>query len=277
MWSRFRIRIRTAVHSARGQQEECGERYLDYIENYIFRTICPPGDTAGIIIEPVQSDGGDIVPPDNYFPALEALCRRYGILLLFDEVKVGFGRTGKMFGFEHWGVTPDAVAHGQIHWLRRSRAERGGGTQRDPGCRRRHQHVYGRGKPGKLHGGPGHARLHRATAGWWRTRATIGAYLLDGFKSLAPSIPLIGDVRGKGMILGVELVRDRDTKEPAATEAAKLVYRCKELGLVLFYGGIYSNVIEVTPPLTMTREQAEQGLAIIDQALSRRGGRPLPR
>ena len=93
--------------------EECGIRYLDYIENYVFRTICPPEDTAGIIIEPIQSDGGDIVPPDNYLPGLEELCRRYGIMLLVDEVKVGFGRTGRMFGFQNWGITPDAVAMGK--------------------------------------------------------------------------------------------------------------------------------------------------------------------
>ena len=97
---------------------------------------------------------------------------------------------------------------------------------------------------------------------------TIGAHLLDGLGKLARTHPLIGEVRGKGMILGVELVRDRTSREPAALEAAKLVYRCRELGLILFYGGIYSNVIEVTPPLTLTREQADQGLAIVDQALS---------
>jgi 4-aminobutyrate aminotransferase len=96
----------------------------------------------------------------------------------------------------------------------------------------------------------------------------IGAHLLDGFKRLAVKHELIGDARGKGLILGVELVRDRQTKEPAATEAAKVVYRCKELGLIIFYGGIYSNVLEITPPLTMTRQEAEQGLSIVDQALT---------
>ena len=90
----------------------------------------------------------------------------------------------------------------------------------------------------------------------------------EGFQNLARTHPLIGEARGKGMILGVELVRDRASKEPAALQAAKLVYRCRELGLILFYGGIYSNVIEVTPPLTLTREQADQGLAIVDQALA---------
>jgi 4-aminobutyrate aminotransferase len=96
----------------------------------------------------------------------------------------------------------------------------------------------------------------------------IGAYLLDGLKTLQRQHTTIGDVRGKGMILGVELVRDRKTKEPAATEAAKVVYRCKDLGLILFYGGIYSNVLEITPPLVMTREQADEGLDIIDRALA---------
>lgn len=247
--------------------DECAGRCLDYIDNYIFRTICPPRDTAAIIVEAVQSDGGDIVPPDNYFPALEELCRRHGIMLLFDEVKVGFGRTGKMFGFEHWGVTPDAVAMGKSigSGVAALSAVVARSEILDAGAAINMYTVAG--NPVSCTAGlatldyiQGHGLIENARV--------VGAHLLDGFKALAHVHPLIGDVRGKGMILGVELVRDRASKESAATEAAKLVYRCKELGLILFYGGIYSNVIEVTPPLIMTCEEADRGLAIIDQALS---------
>ncbi len=247
--------------------EECGERYLSYIEDYVFRTICPPQDTAGIIIEPVQSDGGDIVPPDNYLPGLEALCRRHGIMLLIDEVKVGFGRTGTMFGFQNWGITPDAVALGKSigSGVAALSAVVGRKEILDVGTA---INMY------TVAGNPVSATAGLATLdtierdGLVDNAREIGEYLLDGFTSLMARHQLIGDVRGKGMILGVELVRDRATKEPAATEAAKVVYRCKELGLVLFYGGIYSNVLEITPPLTMTREEAQRGLDIIDEALS---------
>jgi len=247
--------------------EECGERYLSYIEDYVFRTICPPEDTAGIIIEPVQSDGGDIVPPDNYLPGLEALCRCHGIMLLIDEVKVGFGRTGTMFGFQNWGITPDAVALGKSigSGVAALSAVVGRKEILDVGTA---INMY------TVAGNPVSATAGLATLdtierdGLVDNAREIGEYLLDGFTSLMARHQLIGDVRGKGMILGVELVRDRATKEPAATEAAKVVYRCKELGLVLFYGGIYSNVLEITPPLTMTREEAQRGLEIIDEALS---------
>ena len=246
---------------------ECSLRCLNYVEDYIFRTICPPGDVAGFMVEGVQSDGGDVVPPDNYMPALEALCRRHGIMLLFDEVKVGFGRTGKMFSFEHWGVTPDAVAMGKSigSGVAALSAVVGRKEILDAGAA---INMY------TVAGNPVSCTAGLATLDYIQGRhlaehaREVGTYLLDGFRALAQRHPLIGDVRGKGMILGVELVRDHATKEPAAKEAAKLVYRCKELGLVLFYGGIYSNVIEVTPPLIMTRAQADQGLAIVDQALA---------
>ncbi len=247
--------------------EECGTRYLEYIEHYIFRTICPPEDTAGIIIEAVQSDGGDIVPPDNYLPGLQTLCRKYGIMLLLDEVKVGFGRTGKMFGFENWGIVPDAVALGKSigSGVAALSAVVGRAEILDVGTA---INMY------TVAGNPVSCTAGLATLdvierrGLVENARDVGAYLLDGFRHLQTRHDAIGDVRGKGMILGVELVRDRQTKEPAATEAAKVVFRCKELGLILFYGGIYSNVIEITPPLIMTRQQADRGLAIIDRALS---------
>jgi 4-aminobutyrate aminotransferase len=247
--------------------DECSLRCLTYVEDYVFATICPPDDVAGIIVEAVQSDGGDVVPPGNYLPALEKLCRRHGIMLLFDEVKVGFGRTGKMFGFEHSGVTPDAVAMGKSI---------GSGVAALSAVVARSE-ILDIGTAINLYtlaGSPVSCAAGLATLDYIQRHElvenarVVGAYLLEGLEALAGAHALIGDVRGKGMICGIELVRDRDTKEPAATEAAKLVYRCKELGLILFYGGIYSNVVEVTPPLTLTNEQADRGLAIIDQALS---------
>jgi 4-aminobutyrate aminotransferase len=247
--------------------DECSLRCLDYVENYIFRTICPPRDTAAIIVEGVQSDGGDVVPTDNYMPALEAMCRRHGILLLFDEVKIGFGRTGKMFCFEHWGVTPDAVAMGKA-------IGSGVAALSAVVARREILDVGAAINMYTVAGNPAACTAGLATLSYIQQRnlaanaREIGAYLLDGFKALAQRHPLIGDVRGKGMILGVELVRDRGTREPAAREAAKVAYRCKELGLIVFYGGIYSNVLEITPPLILTRDQASQGLAILDQALA---------
>lgn len=247
--------------------ETCSLRCLQYVENYVMRTICPPQTTCAVIIEAVQSDGGDVVAPESYLHALAELCQRHGILLLFDEVKTGFGRTGKMFAFEHAGVVPDAVALGKSI---------GSGVAALSAVVARAEildiapaiNMY------TIAGNPVSATAGLATLAYIRDHdlaanaARVGQRLLEGFQSLIASHALIGDVRGKGMILGVELVRDRASKEPAASEAAKLVYRCKELGLLLFYGGIYSNVIEVTPPLTLTPEQADHGLALFEEALS---------
>jgi 4-aminobutyrate aminotransferase len=247
--------------------DQCSLRCLDYVENYVFRTICPPETTGGVIVEAIQSDGGDIVPPDNYLPALARLCQEHGILLLFDEVKIGFGRTGRMFGFEHAEVVPDAVAMGKSI---------GSGLAGLSAVVARADilDVAPAINMFTVAGSPVSATAGLATLAFIRehglldSAARVGAKLLDGFRAMADVHPLVGEVRGRGMILGIELVRDRETREPAALEAAKVVYRCKELGLVLFYGGIYSNVIEVTPPLVLTEDEADRGLVIFDQALA---------
>jgi 4-aminobutyrate aminotransferase len=250
-----------------GSAETCSLRCLKYVEDYVMRSICPPETTCAVIIEAVQSDGGDVVAPDNYLVALSDLCKRHGILLLFDEVKVGFGRTGKMFAFEHSGVVPDGVAMGKSI---------GSGVAALSAVVARKEildvapaiNMY------TIAGNPVSATAGLATLAYVRNHdlvanaARIGRQLLEGFRGLMASHKLIGDVRGKGMILGVELVRDRASRQPAASEAAKLVYRCKELGLLIFYGGIYSNVIEVTPPLTLSHDDAERGLALFEEALS---------
>ena len=246
--------------------EACAEKVIRYLEDYIFKTICPPQDVAGIIVEAVQSDGGDIVPPANFLPMLEEVCRRYDTYLVLDEVKVGMGRTGEWFAFQHSGVTPDVVILGKAL---------GGGLPLSAVVARKEI----------LDVGPALALFTTAgntlscAAGLATIEAIdqdhlvdnarkVGAYLHAGLAALQDQHPLIGDVRGLGLIQGVELVKDRDTKEPATAEAAKVVFRAWELGLVVFYAGMFSNVLELTPPLVLTQADVDEGVAILDQALS---------
>ena len=249
-----------------GSDRDCSAAVLDYLENYILRTICPPEDTAGIIVEPMQSDGGDIIPPPGFLKGLEAICRRHGIMLLIDEVKIGFGRSGRMFAFEHFGVEPDAVSLGK---------SMGAGMPISAVVGRRELldvapaiNMY------TMAGNPVACAAALASLDEIEERGLIGHaartgdYLLNRLREMAGRHPLVGDVRGLGMMLGLETVRDRATKEPADREMAKIVYRAFELGLVVFYGGIYSNVMEITPPLIMTEAEVDEGIAILDQAIS---------
>jgi 4-aminobutyrate aminotransferase len=248
-----------------GADRDPGDAVLDYLENYILRTICPPEDTAGIIVEPVQSDGGDIVPPPRFLQGLERICRQHGIMLLIDEVKIGFGRSGRMFAFEHFGVVPDAVSLGK---------SLGGGMPISAVIGRRELldvapaiNMYTMaGNPVACAAALAHLdEIERL--GLIGQAGRAGDYLLGRLRELQQRHPLIGDVRGLGLMLGLETVRDRSTKEPADREMAKIVYRAFELGLIVFYGGIYSNVMEITPPLVMTEAEVDEGVAILDQAI----------
>ncbi|MFV2043308.1 MAG: aspartate aminotransferase family protein [Anaerolineales bacterium] len=245
---------------------DCGERAIRFLEDYIFKTICPPEDVAGIIIEAVQSDGGDIVPPSHFLPMLEDVCRRHNIYLVVDDVKVGMGRTGEMFSFQHSGVSPDVVILGK---------SLGGGLPLSAIVAR--QEILDVGLSVAMFTAAGNALSCAAGLatieaieqdGMVENARKVGAHLHDRLRELQDNHQLIGDVRGLGMLQGVELVKDRDTKEPASTEAAKVSYRAFELGLLVFYVGMFSNVLEITPPLILTEGEADEGVAILDQALS---------
>ncbi|MEW9613164.1 aspartate aminotransferase family protein [Shinella sp. S4-D37] len=239
-----------------------GDGDLAHLEK-LFATEVPPEEVAAFFIEPIQSDGGMLVPPDGFFEALERLCRRHGILLVSDEVKVGLGRTGRFNAFEHLGIEPDIVVFGK---------GLGGGLPISavvgPEAILNHAVAF---SLQTVHGNPVCAAAalavlqtierDRLVANAERT----GRVLREALDRLALRHSLIGEVRGRGLALGVELVADG---KPAARQAALTVYRAFQLGLVLYYVGVNSNVLEFTPPLTLTEAEAQEGVVILDQALA---------
>ena len=245
--------------------EGCSLRCLKFLEDEVLKPVSPPEETAAIFFEPVQSFGGEIVPPPNYPPALRELCDRHGIKLIVDEVKTGLGRTGRFSAAEHWNIVPDAVALGKAL---------GGGLPLSAVVARSEMLQDQPLTASALAGSPAPCAAGVATLevvegeGLIESAATIGTRLMDGLKAIQSRSKLVGDVRGLGMILGVEIVADRESREPSALDATRLCYRCYELGLLLISLGRHGNVIEITPPLTTTAAEADAALAIFEQALS---------
>jgi 4-aminobutyrate aminotransferase len=241
-----------------------GGRIIDELE-LSFRADCPPDEVAALFIEPIMSDGGLIVPPKGFMKRLTDLCKSHGILVVSDEVKVGMGRSGRFNCIEHEDVQPDIFVLGKgLGGGLPLSAAIGPATVMDFASSFSMQTLHGN----AVCASAGLAVLGTIEAeGLIENAARVGAGLQDGLKTLAQRHEMIGDVRGRGLAIGVELVTDRPSRAPAAKQTAKLVYRAFELGLVLYYVGAQSNVLEMTPPLTLTRAEADAAVAILDRAL----------
>jgi 4-aminobutyrate aminotransferase len=242
------------------------ENILKKLDEF-FNTTCPPKEVAAVFIEPIQSDGGVIVPPSGFMKSLEKKCKEHGILIVVDEVKVGLGRSGLMNAFEHDGLAPDFITFGK--------ALGGGlplsaviGPSEIMDFAPAFSIMTASGNPVSV--SAGRAVLKTIQDEHLISNANIiGKNLQEGFRQLANKHKLIGDVRGRGLAIGVELVKNRHkNKIPAKIETAKIVYRAYELGLVIFYVGMESNVLELTPPLTISEKETKLGLEILDQAFT---------
>ncbi|MBS9718767.1 aspartate aminotransferase family protein [Pseudohalocynthiibacter aestuariivivens] len=236
-----------------------GNALLVHIET-LLETSCPGEEVAAFFIEPIQADGGLIVPPAGFLRKLAKLCARYEILTVCDEVKVGLARPGKMNCFEWEDFTPDIVVLGK---------GLGGGLPISAVIGPAEiMNVTVSFSMQTLHGNPVCASAALAVLDTIQREnlitqaAETGDYLIKTFKSVQSGQPVIGDVRGRGLAIGIELVLN-DAKTPATDLTRKVVYRAWELGAVFYYVGMQSNVLELTPPLTLTREEADKGTEII--------------
>src|SRR3954466_9524133 len=210
--------------------ESCADACVDYIEHELFTHLVSPDEVAAIVVEPIQGEGGYVVAPDAFLQRLRELATRHGILLVVDEVQSGMGRSGKMFAIEFSGVEPDmvAIAKGIASGLPLGvTVARAGLMAWPPGA---HASTFG--------GNPVSCAAALATIALLKEQlvanaADVGAHLMAGLRSLADKHPLIGEVRGRGLMIGVELVRDRQTKERAIEERNRPIYAAVQRGLLI--------------------------------------------
>ena len=243
---------------------DCGYRCVTYIDDYLFQKFVPPEEVAMILVEAIQGEGGYVVPPDGYFKALRALCDEHGILMAADEVQSGLGRTGKWFASEHFGLVPDIVciakgiAAGLPLGVTASRADLMDWT---PGS---HASTFG-GNPVSASAAIEVIKIIKEER-LLENAEKVGGHLIKRLREMQDTHPMMGDVRGRGLMVGVELVKDRDSKEPAKEETEEVMMRCFEKGAALVNCGV--SVIRWMPPLLITEELIDSALEVFDGVLT---------
>jgi len=249
----------------------CNMACVDYIEDSLFARSVAADEVAAIFVEPIQGEGGYIVPPPGWLAKLRDLCTKHGILLVADEVQSGIGRTGKFFATEHWGVEPDIVC---------SAKALASGMPLSAMVARGEVMSWPMGTHGSTFGGnPVACAAALATLDviederLMDNATRVGAHLLANLRDLAKESRLIGDVRGLGLMIGVEMVRDKAKKTKAKHEAQEVVLACFKRGLLLLTCG--PNSIRFSPPLTITEAQVDTAFQIFAESLAEVENRPL--
>jgi len=245
------------------EYSSCGIACANYLEEVVFKTTVDPSEVAAIVVETIQGEGGYIVPPPDFFPTLEKIARKHGILLIADEVQCGMGRTGKMFAFEHFDFHPDivaiakGVASGMPLGVTMAHAET---MNWEPGA---HASTFG-GNPVCLAAAMATVRLLQDE--YVANSAKIGEFMRVRLERLMDRHPAIGDVRGLGLMLGIEIVKDRKTKEKAPELRDAIIYECFRRGLLILAAG--PSTIRLSPPLMVDEEQAQFAVDTLSEVIA---------
>ncbi len=242
--------------------EDYGETVVRYIEEQVFGRLHDPHEVAGFLIEPIQGEGGYVVAAPGFFPALRKLCDKYGILMIVDEVQSGVGRTGKWWAIEHFGVEPDIVC---------SAKGIASGIPFGAMIARKSVVTWPVGAHGNTYGGNPIAcvacleTLSLIEEGLMANAAEVGAYVMDALEEIQARHPSIGQVRGRGLMIGVDFVKDPETREPHGELRDQVEDLAFKRGLLTM--GCGPSTIRIAPPLTLTKAHADEGLMIFEEAI----------
>src|SRR5512136_874557 len=263
----YRMPYAYCYRCAFGLEYPSCEIHCAYFLRDFFSTHISAEQIAALIVEPVLGEGGFVVPPKEYFKVLQKICQENGIVFIADEVQSGIGRTAKMFAIEHFDVVPDLIT------LAKSLA---GGLPLSAvtGKAELMDHPQVGGLGGTFSGNVVALRAGLAVLeqfekkGLLKRAEQIGKKMIERFRAFQKEYEIVGDVRGLGAMVAMELVTDRKTKEPATAFTKQLVARCRKKGLLMISAGTHSNIIRTLMPLVITDDQLEKGLSIIGEGLS---------
>ncbi len=253
---------RPLLHKKEG--ESYGDTVINYLENEVFRNLVSPHGIAGVLVEPIQGEGGYLVPAPNFFPRLRQICDKYGILLITDEIQSGAGRTGQWWASEHEGVEPDITCFAKGI---------GSGMPIGGIMARRELMTWGPGAHGSTFGGNPIAAISALTTlqviekeGMMQMAAETGSYIMNTLEQLQTLHPSIGDLRGRGLMIGMEFVKDHTSKERAVDLRNAIIQKAFQKGLLMIPCG--ANAIRITPPLNIPRNLVDEGMKIFVEALT---------